>query len=251
MCSGLSPVQGRLLVDSDDRTEASPAVVISDSLWKRRFDGIARRHWTAACHQRRVIHGRWSRFPIVSRNRARSAVRRTYTFRWRRGVSSVASGDPNDPNFWWVLLMGRIKPGSDPERVRGTTRPRRQADSPAARPEIADKDLPRVEAFSGASGQLQVRDRTREPLKMMSIVVGDRAARRVRKCRESAAGERPGARPRAERAYRAGSTEASRRSTAAHRGGDPRRLRKRARTAGARGGLPERCCRHSATAGIR
>ena len=35
---GLVPAQGRLLVESDDRPEAPAAAVISDSLWKRRFN---------------------------------------------------------------------------------------------------------------------------------------------------------------------------------------------------------------------
>jgi hypothetical protein len=36
---GLSAAQGRLLLDSDDRTESAPAVVISDALWRKRFNG--------------------------------------------------------------------------------------------------------------------------------------------------------------------------------------------------------------------
>jgi predicted permease len=167
---GISPVQGRLLVDSDDRVAASPAAVISDSLWKRRFDGSP-----DAVGRTLVVNG--VSFSVVG------VVPASFHGTGEVGSSPdvyvpLASrgqlrrgGDPNDPNFWWVLLMARVKADSDPGRVRGALDLILKQIVRAARPETADKDLPRVEAFSGARGQRQVRDRTREPLKMMSIVV--------------------------------------------------------------------------------
>jgi predicted permease len=167
---GISPIQGRLLVDSDDRPDASPAAVISDSLWKRRFAGSA-----DAVGRPLVVNG--VSFSVVGvvpasfhgTGQVGSSpdiyVPLTSRGQLRRG------GDPNDPNFWWVLLMARVTAGTDPERVRGALDLIHKQTVRIARPETPDKDLPRVEAFSGAKGQRQVRDRTREPLKMMSIVV--------------------------------------------------------------------------------
>jgi predicted permease len=149
---------------------ASPAAVISDSLWKRRFDGSP-----DAVGRTLLLNG--TSFSVVG------VVPASF-----RGTGQVGSSpdvyvplafrgqlrrgaDPNDPNFWWVLLMARVKAGSDPAGVRGSVDLILKQTVRGARPETVDQDLPSVEAFSGARGQRQVRDRTREPLQMMSIVV--------------------------------------------------------------------------------
>src|SRR5262245_10678657 len=167
---GISPTQGRLLVDSDDRADASPAAVISDSLWKGRFDGSP-----DAVGRPLVVNG--VSFSVVGvapasfhgTGQVGSSpdvyVPLAFRGQLRRGA------DPNDPNFWWVLLMARTKSASDQERARGALDLIFKQTVRAARPGTIDQDLPRIETFSGARGQRQVRDRTREPLKMMSIVV--------------------------------------------------------------------------------
>lgn len=169
---GLSPAQGRFLGDSDDRVDALPAAVISDSVWKRRFDASA-----GAVDRTLIVNGK--AFTIVG-----------VTPPSFRGTGQVGSspdvyvplaftqqlfpdrGNPGNPNYWWVLMMGRVHPGMDPERARQGVDLLLKQTVRAARPQIADADLPSVEAISGALGQVQVREGLREPLKMMSIVVG-------------------------------------------------------------------------------
>jgi predicted permease len=169
---GLSPAQGRLLVDSDDRAEAFSAAVVSDRVWRTRFDGSPE-----ATGRSLVING----VPFTVVGVAPPSF---------NGTGQVGSspdvyvplaanvhvfpdrGDPLDPNYWWVLMMGRLKPGLDPESARGRLDLIVKQTVRAARPELADKDLPRVEALPGAHGQLEERERLRDPLKLMSIVVG-------------------------------------------------------------------------------
>lgn len=167
---GILPVQGRLLVDSDDRADAVPAAVISDSLWKRRFDGSQ-----AAVGRPLVVNG--VSFSVVGIIPASfhgtgqvGSSPDVYVPLASRGQLRRGA-DPNDPNFWWVLLMARIHSGSDHARARSALDLIFKQTVRAARPETVDQDLPRIETFSGARGQRQVRDRTREPLRMMSIVV--------------------------------------------------------------------------------
>jgi len=168
---GVAPAQGRLLVESDDRVEAPAAAVISDSLWRRRF------------HQAPDVIGR----TLVVNATSFSVVGVTPpSFRGTGQVTSSPDvyvplaykgqmfpdrGNPTDPNYWWVLMMGRLKAGAQAELARTRVDVIVKQTVHAARPDIVDQDLPGVEALPGAQGQAQVRDQMREPLKMMSIVV--------------------------------------------------------------------------------
>jgi predicted permease len=168
---GLAPAQGRLLVDSDDRAEAPPAAVISESLWKRRFNaspGVVGRTIVVNTTPFTVVgvappsfHGteQVDNFPDVY-----------VPLAYKRQIFPD-KGDPNDPNYWWVLMMGRLKSGSSPELARGRLDAILKQTVRAARPETRDQDLPGVEVLSGSRGQVQDRDRMRDPLQMMSIVV--------------------------------------------------------------------------------
>jgi len=169
---GLAPVQGRLLVDSDDRPETFSAAVVSDSVWRTRFDGSQE-----ALGRSLVING----VPFTIVGVAPPSFKGTGQVGSSTDVYVPLAandrvfpdrGNPLDPNYWWVLMMGRLKPGSDPERARGLVDLVVKQTVRAARPALADKDLPRVEAVSGAHGQLEERERLRDPLKLMSIVVG-------------------------------------------------------------------------------
>ena len=168
---GLSPAQGRLLVDSDDRAEAPPAAVISDTLWRKRFNGTP-----GAVGATLAVNG--VPFTVVGVTPASfhgtgqvGSSPDVYVPLTSSGQIFRDRGDTTDPNYWWVLMMGRLKAGSDPEQARGRLDAILKQSVRSARPEISDNDLPRVEAIPGARGQVQVRDRMREPLRMMSIVV--------------------------------------------------------------------------------
>jgi predicted permease len=169
---GVSPALGRALVDSDDRIDTTPPAVISDGLWKRRFDGSP-----DAIGRALIING--SPFTVVGVTPA--------SF---HGAGQVASSpdvyvpiaakrqvvreedDPSDPNYWWVLMMARLKAGSDSETARGRLDLIVKRTVQTARPAMAAKDLPTVEAVDGSGGQVEVRTGMREPLQMMSVVVG-------------------------------------------------------------------------------
>ncbi len=167
---GLVPAQGRLLVDSDDRAEAPPAAIISESLWKRRFNASPE-----TVGRTLVINA--TPFTVVGV--APAGFRGTgqvdnfpdvyVPLAYKRQI--VDRGDITDPNYWWVLMMGRLKAGSSPELARARLDAILKQTVRAARPDTPDQDLPSVEALPGGRGQAQVRDRMREPLKMMSIVV--------------------------------------------------------------------------------
>ena len=168
---GLVPAQGRLLAESDDRAEAPPAAVITESLWKRRFNSSP-----DAIGRTLVVNA--APFTVVGV--APPSFRGTgqvddstdvfVPLAYKRQIFPDR-GNPADPNDWWVLMMGRLKAGSNPELARARLDAILKQTVRAARPDTPDQDLPSVEALPGGRGQAQVRDRMREPLKMMSIVV--------------------------------------------------------------------------------
>jgi predicted permease len=168
---GLAPAQGRWLVESDDRAEAPAAAVISDTLWQRRFNRAS-----DTIGRTLVINA--TPFSVVGvappsfrgTGQVDSSTDVYVPLAYKRQIFPDR-GNPTDPNNWWVLMMGRLKAGSDPERARARMDVIVKQTVHAARPDITDHDLPGVEALPGARGQAQVRDRMREPLKMMSIVV--------------------------------------------------------------------------------
>jgi predicted permease len=168
---GLVPTQGRVLVESDDRAEAPAAAVISDSLWKRRFNA-------ASDVIGRTLVINTTPFSVVGV--APPSFRGTgqvgsspdvYVSLAYKGQLFPDRGNPTDPNYWWVLMMGRLKAGAESELARARVDVIVKQTVHAARPDIVDQDLPGVEVLPGAQGQAQVRDRMREPLKMMSTVV--------------------------------------------------------------------------------
>ena len=75
-----------------------------------------------------------------------------------------------DPNFWWVLMLGRLKPGANAAEARDALDVLLKRTVASAKPELTARDLPRVDLKSGALGQFEDRDAMREPLKTMAIV---------------------------------------------------------------------------------
>jgi predicted permease len=167
---GVAPAAGRLLGAADDDAGAAPAAVISDALWLRRFgrspDAIGRtlvvnaQPFTIAGVAPPDFHG-------TGQAGERPDV--FIPFAWRQ---RVAHDDPSDdPNFWWVLMLGRLRPGVAADHTQGTLDVLLKRTVQHARPELAAKDLPRVEVLPGAWGQSEVRDQLTEPLQVMAIVV--------------------------------------------------------------------------------
>src|SRR6185295_6889441 len=86
---------------------------------------------------------------------------------------SVVRGESNpaDPNYWWVLIMGRLKPGVSLAQARPSLDALMKQSVLAGRPSLGAADLPRLEVLPGARGQLEARESTRDPLRAMTLVV--------------------------------------------------------------------------------
>jgi predicted permease len=88
-----------------------------------------------------------------------------------RGRLIPGDESPEDPNFWWVLIMGRLHSGVAPDHLQGVLDTVLKQTVAAAKPTFAAKDLPRLQVLPGSRGQEESRDGMREPLRVMAIVV--------------------------------------------------------------------------------
>ena len=167
---GVLPASGRTIGAADDQAGAAPVAVISHEYWRRRFNaapdtvgrgivinnvsvtivGVVQEgfHGTLQVGQEPAITLPLSMYGPVTRGE-----------------------DPLDPNFWWVLMMARLKPGSTAEQVQPRLDAIVKQSVRTAKPAIDGKLLPRVVVDRGAAGQTEDRNSMREPLVAMAFVV--------------------------------------------------------------------------------
>ena len=167
---GVPAARGRALAPIDDAATASPTAVISDRFWKRRFGGedavvgrtlvINKVPFTVVGVAPPAFHGtgQVGTDPDVFVPLALHAV-------------VVPDDDPlDDPNFWWVLMLGRLKPGVRAEEVQAALDGLLTRTVAAAKPSLATKDYPRIELVPGGRGQVEERDGMHDPLRTMAWV---------------------------------------------------------------------------------
>jgi predicted permease len=169
---GVLPAAGRMLGPDDDRPNSTGAAVIGFDLWQRRFGGAA-----DAVGKLIVVNG--TSFTIAG------VMPEGFTGTMQVGqpcdlMMPMASykalerggEDPLDPNFWWVLMMGRLRPGVTAARVQPSADLLLKQTVTAAKPDFPQTALPRVNIEPGGRGQTEERNRMREPLQIMAAVVG-------------------------------------------------------------------------------
>jgi predicted permease len=167
---GVGAARGRTLGDIDDTADAAPAAVISDRLWRRRFGGepgavgrsisVSNVAFTIAGVLPPSFHGTGQvgsdpdvYVPLAAHARV------------------MPQDDPlDDPNFWWVLMLGRLRPGVSEADARAALDVLLKRTVAAAKPALAVKDYPRVELLPGGRGQLEERNTMRDPLRTMAYV---------------------------------------------------------------------------------
>lgn len=167
---GIRAAAGRLLLDTDDRTEAPPAAVISYGFWTDRFGRapdvvgktlvVNRVPVTIVGVTPRGFHGaiQLGTSPAVTLPMAvRPAIERRA--QWR------------DPTSWWVLVMARLRPGVSLDAAQALLDQTLKRTAAEANPSLVANELPRLEVVSGAWGQ-DDRGGAKESLLIMGSVVG-------------------------------------------------------------------------------
>jgi predicted permease len=166
---GVQPVLGRAITDEDDRLGAAPVVVLSHHFWQERFGADP-----AVIGQPLKLNQQ--SFTVIGVTPP--AFTGTLQVDYRPAVTIPIACEPlllgensnlgtaNRPGYWWLDLMGRLKPGATLEQARASLNgafqsaalevmpPPRRADEPA---QLDPKDYPRLLVESGSRGMLDER----------------------------------------------------------------------------------------------
>jgi predicted permease len=167
---GVGAAQGRTLGVIDDTAGAPPAAVISDRLWRRRFGGgpgvVGR---TIAVNNVPVtVVGV---LPAAFHGTGQVGSDPDLFVPLALHARVMPGDDPlDDPNFWWVLMLGRLRPGVSAADARGALDVLLKRTVAAAKPSLHARDYPRIDLLPGGRGQVEDREQMRDPLRTMASV---------------------------------------------------------------------------------
>ncbi len=167
---GVQPILGRPLTPEDDRTEAPRAAVISYGYWMRRFGGDA----TAVS---KAVTVNSVPFTIVG-----VSPQEFFGVQPGRSVdlwlplhaeSQVLPDDNWSRTNWYLLLMGRLRPGiSQSQALANLQVIFRQSVVEGVRTLPKDAEIPRLALIPGNNGLDSLRSEFSKPLFILMTVVG-------------------------------------------------------------------------------
>ena len=174
---GVPPAAGRLIADDDDRAGAPPVVVLSYSYWQRRFNGSP-----SAVGQSILIGNLPFTVVGVSAPGFFGVDPQTSPafFLPVHAVPLLATNPAAeerarflDEHFYWIEMMGRLRPGVTIEQAQAVMRARFRsfAAGTAATPKDAEV-LPELSLQEGASGLDTLRREYSKPLYVLMTMVG-------------------------------------------------------------------------------
>jgi len=167
---GVIPIRGRVLTPADDRPEVPRAAVISYGYWMRRFGGD-----TSVVNKNVTLNG--IPFTIVG-------VTPPEFFGIRPGRSvdlwapiqsekQVLPDDDWDRTNWYLLVMGRLKPGlSQSQALPNLQVIFRQSVTAGIKSLPKETEIPKLELEPGSKGLGSLRYEFSQPLFILMTVVG-------------------------------------------------------------------------------
>lgn len=169
---------GRPIDDSDDQPGAAGVVVISYRYWQRHFAlskaalgktvNINRTPFTIIGVTPPEFYGA---LQIGSDPDFSIPLRQEPRIRGDGSQSSVL----NEPWYWWLHMMGRLRPGVTADEARAKlelTYQQSAIDGWAASGETGQQDLPRLRIATGGQGLTEQRTVYSRPLQILAVIVG-------------------------------------------------------------------------------
>jgi predicted permease len=176
---GVHAALGRLVDASDDRTGAASVAVISHAYWQRRFGRdpavvgatieINNTPFTVIGVAPSEFHGTLEvgsdpdlSIPLTQEPLVRAG-----------GPENSSLGDPS---YWWLNVMGRLKPGVSAEQARASMEAIFQQSAAegwsASGEPGGERDLPRLKLTSGSQGLTELRKEYSHSLLILVAIVG-------------------------------------------------------------------------------
>ncbi len=168
---GLQPHVGRTITNTDDNSAAPPVVMLSHQYWLERFNANP----SVVGQQLKLNHATFTIIGVTPPDFSgtlqvseRPAVTVPLAFESLVLGERTGMGKDGKPGYWFVNLMGRLKPGATLEQARDSLHgvfqaaalevmpPPRRENEPA---QIDAKDYPRLLAQSGSRGLMETRKR--------------------------------------------------------------------------------------------
>jgi predicted permease len=189
---GVSTAVGRPIMETDDRAGAAPVAVISYGYWQRRFGGKASRVGEGISINNisvTIVGVCPPEFFGVQAGRSIDVWLPLHTQPqiepdWSENGRSIFLR----PDDWWLVIMGRVKPGADDPRARaglevslqqsiGLPHDSTEKASPRAKsaePPLATgkQAMPVVDLVSASKGLDELRRSSSKPLFILMVVVG-------------------------------------------------------------------------------
>jgi len=167
---GVQPILGRLLEPADDRPEAPRAAVISYGYWRRRFGGDA-----SVVSKSVVLND--VPFTIVGVSPPEffgvQPGRSVDLWLPLHAASQVLPDLEWSRTNWWLLMMGRLKPGvSQSEALANLQVIFRQSVTAGVKSLPKEAEIPHLELESGSKGLDSLRSEFSQPLFILMTVVG-------------------------------------------------------------------------------
>jgi predicted permease len=174
---GVQPILGRPITDADDNAAAPPVVVLSHQYWQESFGAkmdVIGQQLKLNQTMFTIIGVAPPGFTGTLQVSERPAVTVPLAFEpvllgERTGMARAARpGSEARPGYWWINLMGRLKPGATLEQARDSLNgafqamalevmpPPRRDNEPA---KIEPNDYPRLVALKGGQGLMESRQR--------------------------------------------------------------------------------------------
>ncbi len=169
--SGLNvqPIHGRPITDSDDKVSASPVVVLSHHYWREHFasnPGVIGQQLKLNKTSFTIIGVTPPEFVGALQVSERPEVTVPIAFEPTLLGERTAMGKADKPGYWWLHIMGRMKPGATMEQARESLAGAFQAHALEVMPpprkdneqaKLDPKDYPRLLAQSGSRGAMEIR----------------------------------------------------------------------------------------------
>jgi macrolide transport system ATP-binding/permease protein len=167
----IPPAAGRLFVEEDDRPNADPVVVVSAGYAERRFGRIEHAVGKAIRINNApftVIGVTPNGFDGVEPGAAKSLYVPLHAMKTVDGHSPSFT----DPNYYWVEILGRLRPGVSREQANAALSPAfAQWVAPTAANDVQRNNLPVLTVGDGSGGLDTLRRRYEKPLYLLQAIV--------------------------------------------------------------------------------